>query len=84
MFFILSSAAVCSLQNAPEELSEGVKSARWPIKCFYCDATENLKTELEKHLKPSKFRENVHCVKCGDGSFDVTLEIWNQHYADKN
>ena len=55
------------------------------MKCYYCEATENLKTELEeKHLKPSKFRKNVHCVKCGDGSFDVTLEIWNQHYADKN
>ena len=45
---------------------------------------KNLKAELEKHLKPTKLRKNVHGVKCDDGSCDITAEIMNVHYAEKN
>ena len=54
------------------------------MKCFYCEATQNLKTELEKHLKPNKFRRNVHRERCGNGSVDITEDIWNAHYAEQN
>ena len=54
------------------------------MKCFYCEATQNLKTELEKHLKATKFRRNVHCGRCGGGSFDSIEDIWNAHDAEQN
>jgi len=84
----MSSSSDCSLQNEPQEQTQAApehfKSVRWPMKCFYCEATQNLKTELEKHLKPNKFRRNVHCEKSGNGSVDITEDIWNAHYAEQN
>jgi len=66
------------MQDSHEEEMAGP----FPIKCFWCSSTDNLMTHMEKHLKGKFNRKNVHCTKCGDGSFSITPELWNAHYAN--
>ena len=68
----------CSMEDSHEEEMAGP----FPIKCFWCSSTDNLMTHMEKHLKGKFNRKNVHCTKCGDGSFSITPELWNAHYAN--
>ena len=52
-----------------------------PRQCFHCKSTGPLLTDLQKHFKFKKFRKDVHCPKCGSGSFAVTQDIWNTYYG---
>ena len=60
---------------------EIVVKGPYPMRCFFCPATDNLMTELEKHLKGNFLRKNVHCTYHGVGSFQSTQDIWDAHYA---
>ena len=48
---------------------------------FFCSATENLMTEIEKYLKGTFLQKKMHDTFCGGGSFEITDDSWDAHYA---
>ena len=61
-------------------LSQG-KTISHPRQCFHCKSTGSLFSDLQKHFKFKKFRKDVHCQKCGSGSFTVAQDIWDTYYG---